>query len=123
MKISTLHHVQLAMPKGGEQVARAFYQGLLGLEEVPKPPILAARGGVWFGLDTVRVHLGVEDNFRPARKAHPAFEVDGVVDLLAHLEAEGVEVVRDANLPGYVRGYVQDPFGNRIELLEPTIGG
>lgn len=123
MKISTLHHVQLAMPKGGEQVARAFYQGLLGLEEVPKPPILAARGGVWFGRGAVRVHLGVEDDFRPARKAHPAFEVDGVVDLLAHLEAEGVEVVRDANLPGYVRGYVQDPFGNRIELLEPTIGG
>jgi len=123
MKIAALHHVQLAMPKGGENAARAFYQGLLGLEEVAKPPILAARGGVWFESGAVRVHLGIEDDFRPARKAHPAFEVDGVADLLAHLEAEGVGVVRDENLPGFVRGYVEDPFGNRIELLQPIIGG
>lgn len=119
MDIRALHHVQLAMPKGREDAARTFYQELLGLVEVAKPPILAARGGVWFQRGSVRVHLGVEAHFQPAQKAHPAFEVAGVVELLAHLEAAGVRVLRDDNLPGFVRGYVQDPFGNRIELLEP----
>ena len=119
MKISALHHVQLAMPKGGEKAACAFYQELLGLEEVAKPPILAARGGVWFESGAVRVHLGVEDDFRAARKAHPAFEVDGVEELLATLEAAGISVTRDENLQGFARGYVEDPFGNRVELLEP----
>jgi len=119
--ICALHHVQLAMPKAGEQAARAFYHGLLGLGEVPKPPNLAVRGGVWFELGPVRVHLGVETDFRPAKKAHPAFEVNGVVALLEHLEAAGVPVVRDDNLPGFTRGYVEDPFGNRIELLEPKV--
>ncbi|KPU84474.1 glyoxalase [Marinosulfonomonas sp. PRT-SC04] len=119
MPICTLHHVQLAMPKGQEAAARAFYQGLLGLSEVVKPPILAARGGVWFERGSVRVHLGVEPDFRPAKKAHPAFEVKGVVKFLEVLEAAGVRVLRDDTLPGFARGYVEDPFGNRIELLEP----
>lgn len=118
MSIIGLHHIQLAMPKGEEAAAIAFYQGLLGLTEVVKPPILAARGGVWFERGTVRVHLGVEDGFQPARKAHPAFEVHGVNEMLAHLETAGVTVTRDQDLPGFVRGYVEDPFGNRIELLE-----
>lgn len=118
MKIYGLHHIQLAMPKGEEAAAVAFYQGLLGLTEVAKPPILAARGGVWFVRGTVRVHLGVEDDFQPARKAHPALEVCGVTEMLAHLETAGVTVKRDQDLPGFTRGYVEDPFGNRIELLE-----
>ena len=123
MPITTLHHVQLAMPKGGEDAARAFYGGLLGLSEAPKPPILAARGGVWFEKGEVRVHLGVEQDFRPARKAHPAFQVQDVTDLLAHLATKGVSVTHDDNLPGFIRGYVNDPFGNRIELLEPACAG
>jgi catechol 2,3-dioxygenase-like lactoylglutathione lyase family enzyme len=123
MYIAALHHVQLAMPKGGEDAARAFYGGLLGLSEAPKPPILAARGGVWFERGEVRVHLGVEQDFRPARKAHPAFQVQGVSDLLAHLAAKGAAVTYDDTLPGFVRGYVNDPFGNRIELLEPAPAG
>ena len=123
MSITALHHVQLAMPKGGEDAARAFYGGLLGLSEAPKPPILAARGGVWFEKGDVRVHLGVEQDFRPARKAHPAFQVQDVADLLAYLAAKGVPVTHDDNLPGFIRGYVNDPFGNRIELLEPAPSG
>ena len=123
MPITALHHVQLAMPKGGEDAARAFYGGLLGLSEVPKPPILAARGGVWFEKGDVRVHLGVDQDFRPARKAHPAFQVRDVTDLLARLAAKGVSVSHDNNLPGFIRGYVNDPFGNRIELLQPAHAG
>ena len=119
MSLTALHHVQLAMPKGGEDAARAFYGGLLGLSEAAKPPILAARGGVWFENGDVRVHLGVERDFRPARKAHPAFQVQDVAHLLANLAAKGVSVTHDDNLPGFIRGYVNDPFGNRIEFLEP----
>ncbi len=123
MPITALHHVQLAMPKGGEDAARAFYGGLLGLSEVPKPPILAARGGVWFEKGEVRVHLGIDQDFRPARKAHLAFQVRDVTDLLVHLVAKGVSVSHDNNLPGFIRGYVNDPFGNRIELLQPAHAG
>lgn len=121
MSICEIHHVQLAMPKGQEKAAIAFYQGVLGLRQMPKPPILAARGGVWFEEGTVRVHLGVETDFLPARKAHPAFGVAGVVRFLEHLEATGIEVTRDDKLPGFTRGYVEDPFGNRIELLEQIV--
>ncbi len=123
MSIRALHHVQLAIPKGQEATAIAFYQGLLGLAEVPKPPILAARGGVWFERGQLQVHLGVEAQFRPAKKAHPAFEVCGVVAMLDRLEVAGVPVTRDPNLPGFTRGYIEDPFGNRIELLEPKERG
>ena len=118
MEIQNLHHVQLAMPKGKEAVAREFYQDLLGLPEVEKPPILAARGGIWFQRGQVRVHLGVEADFCPAQKAHPAFEVAGLEQLFIKLEAAGVAVTRDENLPGFKRGYVADPFGNRIELMQ-----
>lgn len=117
-KIHSLHHVQLAMPIGQEDAARAFYQTLLGLHEVAKPPILAARGGVWFQGGSVQVHLGGEADFQPAKKAHLAFQVEGVEAFPTVLEAAGVRVLRDDNLPGYIRGYVEDPFGNRIELLE-----
>ncbi len=121
MTIVTLHHVQLAMPVGQEAAAIAFYQGLLGFTLVSKPTILAARGGVWFECGSVRLHLGVEAEFQPAKKAHPAFEVRGVTAMLRHLEAAGVPVRRDQDLPGFERGYIEDPFGNRIELLEPKV--
>ncbi|MFD1545547.1 glyoxalase [Nonomuraea guangzhouensis] len=108
--ITGLHHVQLAAPAGSEPLLREFYGGVLGLQEVPKPPDLAKRGGVWFRGEGVEVHLGIEDDFRPARKAHPAFLVDD-------LDAFGTEPPDDL-LPGYRRIYLTDPVGNRIELLQ-----
>lgn len=117
-----LEHVQLAMPAGGEDDARAFYSGLLGLPEVPKPAHLAARGGCWFEDAELKLHLGVDEDFRPARKAHPALLVAGLADLLDRLRAAGVRIVDDEPLEGYDRAYVDDPFGNRIELMEPSAG-
>jgi len=119
MEILAIDHVQLAMPAYGEEDARRFYSGLLGLREVPKPAELARRGGVWFEGSAVRIHLGVEADFQPARKAHPALLVRGLAALVAHLRAAGFEAVDDGLLPGYDRVYVSDPFGNRLELLEP----
>jgi catechol 2,3-dioxygenase-like lactoylglutathione lyase family enzyme len=113
------HHVQLAMPAGEEEAAARFYGFLLGMTEVPKPPELAPRGGAWFRTDGLEVHLGVEDGFRPAQKAHPAFLVDGLDTLRARLDAAGYRIDEDAQLEGFHRCYVRDPFGNRIELLEP----
>ncbi|HEU4619995.1 MAG TPA: VOC family protein [Gammaproteobacteria bacterium] len=118
MPITAIDHVQLAMPPGREQAAREFYEGLLGIPEVSKPPKLAARGGAWFELGAVKIHLGVEADFRPARKAHPGLRVAGLALLVERLEASGVRVVDDP-LEGYHRVYVDDPFGNRLELLEP----
>jgi catechol 2,3-dioxygenase-like lactoylglutathione lyase family enzyme len=114
-----IDHVQLAMPPGGEDAARGFYADLLGLSEQPKPAHLAARGGCWFETGAVKVHLGVQGDFRPATKAHPALLVTDLDSLLRTLTAAGVDVVDDDPLEGYARAYVQDPFGNRIELLEP----
>lgn len=114
-----LHHVQLAMPEGGEDAARAFYGDLLGLAETPKPPALAARGGVWFERGDLRVHLGVARPFAPARKAHAAFLVADLRALAGRLEAAGIDARRDEPLPGFDRVYVDDPFGNRIELMQP----
>jgi catechol 2,3-dioxygenase-like lactoylglutathione lyase family enzyme len=111
-------HVQLAMPAGQEGAARRFYVEVLGLTEQPKPPTLAARGGCWFTGTTVTLHLGVEEDFRPARKAHPALRVDGLDDLCAALHGAGHAVRFDAEVPGVRRCYVDDPFGNRIELIE-----
>ncbi|HZB72705.1 MAG TPA: VOC family protein [Acidimicrobiales bacterium] len=122
MRVRGIDHVQLAMPAGGEDDARAFYDGVLGIPEKPKPPHLAARGGCWFAADGVELHLGVEDGFRPARKAHPALLVDDLTALVRRLGEAGVDVVEDEPLPGYDRVYVADPFGNRLELLEPTVG-
>lgn len=106
------------MPEGAEQQAVAFYQGLLGLPEVPKPAHLQRRGGCWFESGAVRIHLGVEADFRPARKAHPALVVEDLTALRGTLERAGAEVVDDQPLPGYTRFYVSDPFGNRIEILQ-----
>ncbi|CAD5267024.1 Glyoxalase/bleomycin resistance protein/dioxygenase [Bosea sp. 62] len=118
--ILELHHIQLAMPEGREEEARAFYCNVLGLREVDKPEELRARGGVWFESGTIKVHLGVETPFSPARKAHPAFRVESLEQAIATLRLNGVKVRPDVDLPGIRRSYVDDPFGNRIELLELT---
>lgn len=118
MVVRALHHVQLAMPAGGENEARAFYGELLGLPEVPKPANLAARGGCWFERGDVRIHLGVEAEFRPARKAHPALVVTDLEALARRLRAAGCVLKDDEPLEGFARTYVDDPFGNRIELMQ-----
>lgn len=113
VELRRLDHVQLAMPAGKEDEATAFYEGLLRLQRVPKPERLAGRGGCWFEKGDLRVHLGVDPDFRPARKAHPAFVVRGLAELAQRLRDAGVPVVDDEDAV-----YVSDPFGNRIELLE-----
>lgn len=108
------------MPPGQEDKARSFYSGLLGIDESPKPPNLAVRGGCWFERGDLKIHLGVEADFRPARKAHPALVVDDLAALVETLRRAGTKVRDDEPLEGYDRVYVDDPFGNRIELMEPT---
>src|SRR6516225_10105252 len=118
MRVKALDHVQLAMPSGREADARAFYSGILGIPETVKPPQLARRGGCWFERGDLKIHLGVEADFRPARKAHPALIVDDLRVLVQRLREAGVDVLEDP-FEGYFRVYVADPFGNRIELMEP----
>lgn len=122
MTILAIDHVQLAMPAGAEARARAFYSGVLGLAEVPKPAALAARGGVWFANASVQLHLGVEAEFVPARKAHPALRVDDLDAIAAACAAAGHPPQFDDALPGCARFYVTDPFGNRLEFLQPRGG-
>jgi catechol 2,3-dioxygenase-like lactoylglutathione lyase family enzyme len=112
-----IDHVQLAIPTGGEPRARDFYGRLLGMIEVPKPTELAKRGGAWFTSGGVEVHLGVEADFRAARKAHPAFRCSEYESLLARLRAAGVVVHEDNSIPGVRRCHLHDPFGNRLELI------
>ena len=118
MRFEAIEHVQLAMPKGQEDVARAFFGELLGFEEVAKPPALAMRGGAWFESGTVKVHLGVDQDFVAAKKAHPAFLVSDLDELATRLRSAGYTVTVDNNLPGFNRFYVNDPFGNRLEFME-----
>lgn len=113
-----IEHVQLAMPAGGEDAARQFYAGILGIQETPKPPHLAKRGGCWFERGDLKIHLGVETDFRPARKAHVALLVGGLAALKETLRSSGCVIKDDEPLEGYRRIYVDDPFGNRIELME-----
>ena len=117
MPLTRIDHVQLAMPPGGEDAARGFYRDLLGMVEEAKPPELAARGGCWFRCGAVRLHLGVEADFRPARKAHPALRVEGFDVFVAALRESGCAVLEDGSFEGAARIYVDDPFGNRIELI------
>lgn len=119
-EIIGLDHVQLAMPAGQEAQARAFYTGVLGLTEEPKPANLLGRGGVWFRGGALRLHLGVDPDFRAARKAHPAFLVHDLHGLAERCQSAGYPPTTDEPLEGFNRFYVSDPFGNRIELLEPT---
>jgi catechol 2,3-dioxygenase-like lactoylglutathione lyase family enzyme len=119
-EIVRLDHVQLAMPPGREDDAEAFYAGLLGLVRVPKPEPMASRGGCWFGTGPVALHLGVEEDFHPARKAHPALVVRDLPTLEAALRAAGVEVRPNPDAAAGAGFYVEDPFGNRIELVAET---
>ncbi|MET9876847.1 VOC family protein [Actinacidiphila glaucinigra] len=121
--ITALDHVQLAAPPGSEEILRAFYAGVLGMSEVPKPPVLAARGGCWFATGGVRLHIGVEADFRPARKAHPGLRVSGIEAYADRLESRGTAVVWDGDLPGHRRFFTDDPFGNRLEFLESVDAG
>lgn len=120
MTITGLDHVQLAMPLGKEDTARRFYAELLGIPEVPKPAELAAQGGCWFERGAVKIHLGVEPGFAPARKAHPALLTDDLLALTQRLEAAGVSVTPDTVLANVQRCFVSDPFGNRIELIQAS---
>ena len=117
-KILSIDHVQLAMPKGSEDRARSFYREVLGMKEIPKPEPLAGRGGCWFASGEAQVHLGVEEDFRPAKKAHPALAVEGFDEILAKCEKSGFASKMDAEIEGRRRAHVFDPFGNRLELIE-----
>jgi catechol 2,3-dioxygenase-like lactoylglutathione lyase family enzyme len=118
MPIRRINHVQLAMPRGLEEQARLFYGGILGLREIPKPAELAARGGAWFDLGDAQLHLGVEAEFRPAKKAHVAFDVDDFDAIAARCRAGGFELRLNDSVPGVRRFFTDDPFGNRLEFIE-----
>ena len=118
MPVVGIDHVQLAIPAGGEEEAASFYGGLLGMTPLPKPEPLASRGGLWFAAGGVQIHLGIEEDFRPARKAHPALIVTELDQLMTRLQDEGVEVRSGATVMGRLQRFVDDPFGNRIELVD-----
>jgi catechol 2,3-dioxygenase-like lactoylglutathione lyase family enzyme len=122
-RLTGIDHVQLAIPAGGEDAARAFYVGLLGLEEVPKPAALAGRGGCWLSGPGIAIHLGVEEPFAPARKAHVAFLVDDLDGLQAALRRAGVTIHHDPADIGVRRFHASDPFDNRLELVDARDGG
>lgn len=115
--IASLDHVQIAMPAAEEAKARAFYGGILGMRELPKPPALAGRGGAWFGAGTAILHLGVEVDFRPARKAHPGLMVHDIDRLAEGLVSAGYPVAWDTGIAGNRRFHAHDPFGNRLEFI------
>jgi catechol 2,3-dioxygenase-like lactoylglutathione lyase family enzyme len=116
--LTGIDHVQLAMPHGGEPHARRFWEGVMGLKEVAKPPHLAVNGGCWFEGDSITIHCGVEDGFLPARRAHPALLVRDLKSLVTRLEHAGIPFKPGKKLEGYIRGDIADPFGNRIELMQ-----
>lgn len=120
VRFERLHHVQLAIPPGSEAACRAFWGGVLGLTEIDKPATLAGRGGCWFRGGGLEIHLGVEAAFVPAAKAHPGIEVDDLQALAERLAAAGASVLWDGDFPGYDRFYSADPFGNRLEFLQPS---
>ena len=121
-RFTGLHHAQLAIPPGGEDLARRYYGEILGMTEVEKPPVLAARGGCWFRGGGLELHLGVEKDFRPAAKAHPGILVENLDQLAKRLEDSGCDVEWDPHFPGHRRLYSHDLHGNRVELLEPVPG-
>ncbi|MFI6050917.1 VOC family protein [Streptomyces violascens] len=118
--LAAVDHVQLAAPPGSEPQLRTYYEDILGMTEIPKPPVLAARGGCWFRYGPVQLHLGIEDDFRPAKKAHPGLRVTSIEAYARRLEEHGAKVVWDDSLPGHRRFYSEDPVGNRLEFLEPV---
>ncbi|MFF7790058.1 VOC family protein [Streptomyces sp. NPDC007991] len=121
--ITALDHVQLAAPPGSEERLRVYYVDVLGMTEIPKPPVLARRGGCWFQAGAVQLHVGIEKDFRAAKKAHPGLRVADIDAYAARLEAHGAPVTWDAALPGHKRFYSQDPVGNRLEFLAPLQRG
>lgn len=116
--LASIHHVQVAAPKGAEDVSRAYYAGVLGMTELPKPPVLAARGGCWFAGGGLEIHTGVEEAFVPARKAHPGILVTDIDELVAALTAAGHEYTWDESIPGRRRVHTFDPHGNRLEFIQ-----
>ncbi len=116
--VPTIHHVQIAIPPIGEESARAFYGGLLDLIEIDKPTNLRSRGGVWLRTGNLELHLGVDRDFRPAAKAHVAFQVKDLDAYRRRIQQAGYPITEDEPLPGFSRFYIEDPFGNRVELLE-----
>ena len=116
--LKSIDHVQLAAPVGSENEARAFFQDILYFNEVEKPPALKENGGVWFQNGSIQLHIGIDPDFVPAKKAHPALEVKDLSSFKVHLQNHGVVYKEDQKLPGANRLYISDPFGNRIEILE-----
>lgn len=113
-----IDHIQLAAPQGSEDTARKFFKDILGFEEIEKPEELKKHGGVWFAFGRYQIHIGIEEPFSPAKKAHPAFEVENIAALKEHLITNSIDVMEDDKLSGAKRFYIFDPFGNRMELLE-----
>jgi catechol 2,3-dioxygenase-like lactoylglutathione lyase family enzyme len=120
MPVLSLDHVQLAIPTGGEERAREFYAGILGLTEVAKPAAMSGRNSIWFVAGPVNLHLGVEPDFHPAKRAHPALVVDGLDDIVAACERVGLPTKPDTSFNNFRRVHIFDPFGNRLELMEST---
>ena len=120
MWITDIDHLQIAAPKGCEAEARRFFGDVLGLQEIEKPAALRARGGCWFRIGSRQLHIGVEECFRPAVKAHPAFSVSDIDSVFRLLQEEGVRCVWDKELAGIRRFYANDPWGNRLEFTQPT---
>src|SRR5271156_6055126 len=120
MPILSLDHVQLAIPVGGEERARSFYVGILGLTEVAKPASMAGRNSIWFAAGSVNLHLGIEEDFHPAKRAHPALVVDNLDDVVAACESAGLATRPDTSFNNFRRVHIFDPFGNRLELMEST---
>jgi len=119
MQVLGIDHVQLGIPRGGEERARAFYRDILGLPERAKPPELVGRGGCWFETDRVKIHLGVDPDFRPATKAHPGLLVSDLHGIVERCRQAGLEAkVEGSPLEGYRRAFLHDPFGNRLELMQ-----
>ncbi|MFE1963105.1 VOC family protein [Streptomyces sp. NPDC059479] len=119
--ITAVDHILLAAPPGSEDVLRGFYVDVLGMTEIPKPPALAACGGCWFQSGGAQLHLGIEQDFRPPKKAHPGLRVTAIEAYAQRLKALGAPVTWDDNLPGHQRFYSRDPVGNRLEFLEPSL--
>ncbi|HEY0493076.1 MAG TPA: VOC family protein [Candidatus Dormibacteraeota bacterium] len=119
MRITGVHHAQVAIPAGSEAAARRFYGDLLGMPEIDKPASLGDRGGAWFSCGDQQIHCGVENDIAPTRR-HPALLTDDLEELRKRLLGSGVQVIEDRQIPGFRRFYAQDPFGNRIEFMEPT---
>ncbi|MDX6327722.1 MAG: hypothetical protein QOI83_105 [Streptomycetaceae bacterium] len=118
--IAALDHIQLAAPPGSEPLLRSYYVEILGMTELRKPPVLAAHGGCWFASGAAQLHIGIEDDFRPAKKAHPGIRVDNIHPFAKRLTERGAKVVWDYDLPGHERFFSEDPVGNRLEFLQPV---